>query len=203
MHRLTMLAKSRVTASAAVLAAALLAGSVSVAIAVPVPYSTSGVSVTGLGHGADFPASGFDDLDLAAASGFGPGSVLLNEATFTAGPNSDADHTETGSINESVKIGTITQGISIPYSIEIASADTLSLLDGPVYWFGAFKLTLLPLILGPNGGGPVTADYMGDISAVPLPGSLPLFAGGLAGLGLLLRLRGRKKSRGVTSRVAA
>ena len=184
----------RATQSFALVAvtSAFLALSGSAAYAVP--YSTGGLFVDKLGLEANY-VSDYDKLTLAAYNNDAVGTVLLNPATFDVGYNATIPAPHMGTLSETVTIDGIQNTISIPYTIDIAYSDTLHLIGGAVYWFGAWKLTLSDLFTGAQPIGSQSYDYEGTISPVPLPASLPLFAAALAGLAVLARLRGRKGKR--------
>lgn len=165
-----------------------------------VTYATSGFSLGGLG---DTIGSGYDYLAGTSVTGAlsGPGTIELNELYFTAGVNALAPqyYPNTYSIAQTMTIGSASQQISIPFSLDISYSDTLTIVGGATFSFldagTLWQVAVNGLTLGPNPGltmtGSLTAQVTG-VSQAPLPAALPLFASGLGGMGLFAWWRKRK-----------
>ena len=154
----------------------------------PVSYQADGASYTGLG--AQY-ISAYDILNLLSNSDTiaGPGNYLLNDVYFEVGINSSTGHTDTGTLLEALTVGAALINLSIPYSLNVAASDTISIL-GTTVWTSGLKIVVNPLTLKAGDYyGTDTGKLTMDVSAVPIPSALPLFAGGLACLGLLGRRR--------------
>lgn len=160
-------------------------------------FSTSGASEAGLG---DQIGSGFDILTLQSTSGTftGPATITLNTVDFTAGINAVAPATYSNLfITEALAFNNgIQQQLTLPFSVSINYTDMLSIaggtfsfLDGDSTW----QLVVNPLILGPNPGGTMSGYLTAQVSEVPLPAALPLFASGLGGMSLLSWWRKKRK----------
>ena len=157
----------------------------------PVDYATGGASYTGLGKQYD---SVYDILKLlpkATASINGAGPYLLNDVYFEYGLNSNSEHTDTGTLSEDLTLdGLAPITLTFPFSIFIAARDTIS-ISGITVLVPGLKIVVNPLTLT------AVQDYYDHntgqlwmtVSAVPVPGALPLFASGLACLGWLGRRR--------------
>ena len=109
-------------------------------------------------------------------------------------------------INVTISInGGGAQPLNIPFNLTlgflgdtltIVGGTTISLLAGSSFW----QIVVNPLILGPQNSGTTTAFLTAQVtdppvSAAPLPGALPLFASGLAAMGLFGAWKAKRKIR--------
>jgi hypothetical protein len=189
----------------AVMAAAALVSFAPAANAVS--YSTVGVPmVTGIGAQGSYVPSVYDQLTLDPNTGTftTPGTINLNWVTFTDANNSDIAHFVTGTVHEDVTLNGFTVNVAVPYTVDINASDTLNLVGGGVYSFGAWTLTLLSY--GPVSiyqAGTYSGWFEGLVSPLstalttPLPAALPLFATGLGAMGLFGWRRKRKNAAAV------
>jgi hypothetical protein len=147
-----------------------------------VPYTTDGGTFTGLG--AQFTST-FDVLELGAVnSDWTTGTLLLNPLVFTAGANSNSDHTDTGFLTELLTFNGFTQTLTIPFTIAISNADTITLTGGGAYFFPGYEVTLNSVSLS-SGGDPVTDNLTANVTAVPEPATWAMMLLGFAGLGFM------------------
>lgn len=160
-------------------------------------YTTSGLAqpLTGLG---DTIGSQYDQLSVGGITdNLQTGTVVLNTLAFTAGINALVPQTYTGvySITETMAFdGGAPQQLTIPFNLSINYSDTLTIVGGATLSFldagTLWQIVVNGLTIGPNPGGTILANLTaqvtnspGGVSQAPLPGALPLFASGLAGLG--------------------
>ena len=170
-------------------------------VAHAVSYSTSGFSLGGLG---DTMNSGYDYLTGTSEGGplSDPGTILLNSVSFTAGVNATApqNYPNQYSIVETLTIGSNSQQITIPFSLDISYSDTVTIAGGTTFSFldggSLWQVVLNALTLGPNPGGTIsgllTAQVSDPVPQTPLPAALPLFASGLGGMSLFAWWRRRR-----------
>lgn len=160
-----------------------------------VSYMTTGGSQTGIG---DVIGYGYDQIILHPYTSTisGPGTYTLNPIDFVAGPNRYDATIVFGSLSENLTVGSTTQTLTIPYSVAIGSADTLTIFGGTTLWFTGWKVVLDSLTIGPNGGGggphgsgTMSSYLTATVSPVPLPPALILFGTALAGMAVLGRRR--------------
>ncbi len=167
-------------------------------------YSTSGASLLSIG---DNIGSLYDQLFLTAASGTitAPGTYTLNSVEFAAGANSNYNEVVPGSISQQLTIDGVSQTLTIPFSLDVNAADTMTIFSGAALTFAGWQVVLNSLTIGPNGGGSLfgiltaeiseTQSFAAEALAVaetPLPAALPLFAGGLGVIGVVAHRRKRK-----------
>jgi hypothetical protein len=187
-------------------AAVVVAGSVlvlSVPAAKAATYSTSGAP-TQMSLG-DTIGSAYDKLTINAAGGtLSDGTIILNSLVFIAGINATVPqyYNSISSISETLTVDGSSKPLVIPFNLNISYSDTLtiiggatlSFLDGTTIW----NIVVNGLTIGPNPGGPMTANLTAQVSdapgAAPLPASLLLFATGLGAIGLFGWRRKQKAS---------
>ena len=138
--------------------------------------------------------SGYDYLTGTSEGGplSDPGTILLNSVSFTAGVNATApqNYPNQYSIVETLTIGSNSQQITIPFSLDISYSDTVTIAGGTTFSFldggSLWQVVLNGLTLGPNPGGTMsgllTAQVSDPVPQTPLPAALPLFASGLGGI---------------------
>ena len=156
-------------------------------------YTADGITQGSLG--AQF-TSDFDIIILSTFAGpiTGPGTYRLNPLEFIVGINAYKPYTFTGTLTQNINWGGNTKPLTIAFSIIISTSDTLVIPGGETLFFPGYKLVVDALLppLGPVG--PYTGSQKGEltatVTAVPIPASLPLFAGGL---GLMGWLAGRRR----------
>jgi hypothetical protein len=173
-----------------------------------VTYSTSSLSLTGLGNQMG-SASTYDQLIVtgiqngafpAASTG---GQVTISNLQFIAGVNAYVPAVNNLSFSESMNLsdgaGTT---LVIPFTLSINYQDTLtilgttfSFLDGGSLW----QVAVNGLTIGPNPGGSMYGTLTAQVrdppvGAAPLPAALPLFVSGLAAMGLVAWRRKRKNA---------
>lgn len=185
--------------SKATLAAVFVAVAISVSFAPDahaVTYSTSGTSeLFSLGDQLG-TSSDYDQLVVNGVSGtLTTGTITLNTLDFTAGVNAIVPATYTYSFDETMTVsnGGGTQTITVPFSISINTADTISILGGDSLTFVVgntdWDIVLNALTIGPNPGGTMIANLTATVTdapgVTPLPGTLVLFASGIGIIGLI------------------
>ncbi len=178
----------------------LLAGAALAAVLAPATANAAVVFTTDANHYeglGDTIGSAFDQIDLSSVTNTftGYGTYLLNKVTFTVGVNATAGgYTQTGTLTNT---GTSTLGgfaYSIPYSIFISSADTITLGGNSIVWSG-FNIKFNELTLS-SGSEPVFGDLTATVTGVPEAASWALM---LAGFGLVGgAMRRRRQSAQVT-----
>ena len=166
-----------VAAAALALAAAAPAAAVN--------YVTGTSTFTGLG---DTIGSPYDQITLNGVSGSatGPGTYLVNTVDFTVGLNSNDSHTNTGSFTNTATVDGSPFSYTVPYTIAISSADTITIGGNTVHIDGV-KVTFNPLVLN-SGGGTVSGDLTASVS-VPEPATWAMMLAGFGLVGLGLRRR--------------
>jgi hypothetical protein len=116
------------------------------------------------------------------------GCVSFTNSTWTAGGGAQTLTVTNGALTDMITLTNYAFSTAGNGDLSINGSGT-SQINGGVITPIVFSLT--SQLGGANPGDPVS--YSASLSTVPLPGALPLFATGLAGLGML-RLR-RKKAR--------
>jgi hypothetical protein len=152
-------------------------------------YSTGGGSVVGIGDNLN---TLFDQLSLTALSDTafnGPGIYKLNDLTFTVGVNSSYiyDPAVVPLLSESLTINGVTHALNVPYSIHIDYSDTIKIASSNVIplYFPGYKVTINPLVLGPDGIGSYPGVLEATISSVPEPSTWAMMILGFMGVGFL------------------
>jgi hypothetical protein len=163
------------------------------------PFNNSGVptvvgTVNGTGGTMNFtldvddPAA-FNVFGTFAMDVFGPGNVLLGHIDLSGGPIIDGlGPTDFGAIDPPGVFGGL-PNISL-WHLDVAGAAQLPLTLQETAFLTGFDP------FNPVLPGDLTGDLvLNPVSAVPLPGALPLFATGLAALGLIGRRRRARASK--------
>jgi hypothetical protein len=140
-------------------------------------------------------STGNADLLTGTISGptnFGPGLGVLTFASSSSGPIVGFDATDTAPFNRDLRIPTgYVNDSALGTSTDTFAMQTLAslgLTPGTYQW-----------TWGTGADQSFTVQIIGTVSSVPLPGALPLFATGLAGLGLLGWRRKKKAAAGSAS----
>jgi hypothetical protein len=188
------------------LAAAVVAGALLVSLgsaANALTYSTSGLGTTLVSLG-DTLHTQYDQLQVVGVSNttFSPGdTILLNTLNFTAGVNALVPANYSFSFSESMRIGTSSGTLVVPFTLSINYSDTLKvaastlsiLIDGNLW-----NLAVNALQIGPNPGGPAETGSLTaritEVGQTPLPAAVVLFGTGLGAMGLFSRRRKSKVS---------
>ncbi len=178
----------------------LFAGAALAAALAPVSANAAIVFTTNANHYeslGDSIGSTFDQIDLSSVTNTftGYGTYLLNKVTFTVGVNAQAGgYSQSGTL---ANAGTSTLGAfaySIPYTIFISSADTITLGGDTVVWNG-YNIKVNELTLS-SGSAPVFGDLTATVTGVPEAATWALM---LAGFGLVgSAMRRRRQSAQVT-----
>jgi hypothetical protein len=199
-----MVANSKL--AAAVLAGAMLVSFGSAANAVSLDYSTLGAPTQIKLGDAIGAASTYDWLQIQGASGkinADPSTILLNTLSFTAGVNAIVPAVYNGvySFTETMKIGTGTGTLVVPFNLSINYSDTLTVVGGTklsiLVGANLWNIVVNALTIGPNPGGTQIGYLYAQVSdpqATPLPAALVLFGSGLGAIGLFSRRRKSKAS---------
>jgi PEP-CTERM motif len=180
-------------------ARALIAGFVAIGYGAVTPahadsFSTSGGSVFSIG---DQIGSTFDQIVLDPFSGVlnGAGTYVLNPLHFIVGINAtQATLNNTGSFSEMLTIGSETQTLTIPFSVDINYSDTLRILGGSTLAFSGYTVTLNSLGPVTQGVGTYDAALTATVAAVPEPEIYAMMMAGLGLLGWHTRRKNRKES---------
>jgi len=153
-------------------------------------YSTTGTWLDKVGDNIGSP---YDIILLSAVDGTitGPGTYGLNRVHFIVGINSTHVDVLPGLLSQSLTVGAVTQTLIIPFSLDINYSDTLSIFGGTTLYFPGYKFVVNGLVLGPVGpySGSQRGRLTAEVTAVPIPAALPLFAGSLSLLCWLARRR--------------
>jgi hypothetical protein len=205
MRMLSAIVSKRVIANAT-LASAVVVGAALISFvpaANALTYSTSGAPEQfALG---DTLHTQYDKLIINPSSGtlVDGGTITLNSLTFIAGVNATVPqfYSNISSISETIKVGTSTQPLVIPFNLNISYSDTLTIIGGTTLSFldgtSIWNIVVNGLTIGPNSGGPMYANLTAQVSdpvATPLPAALLLYATGLGAMGLFGWRRKRKAS---------
>ena len=167
----------------------LLAGSLLAMVATaPVAaasYTTNTATFSGLG---DTIGSPFDQITLNGVSGTatGPGTYLINTVDFVVGLNSNDSHTSTGTFTDTGSVAGSPYTYTVPYSIAISNADTIT-IGGNTLYGGGYKVKFNTLTLT-SGNGTVSGDLTATVS-VPEPSTWAMMVAGFGLVGLGTRRR--------------
>lgn len=178
-------------------------------VAHAVTYTTSGSSEL-FSLGDQMGSS--SDYDQLAVTGVGPttlssGTITLDTLEFTAGVNAFVPASYDYSFDETMTLsnGGGTQTLTVPFTISISTADTISILGGTSLSFlvdgSIWDIVVNALTMGPNPGGSMFADLTAtavDPPPTPLPGTLALFASGLGAI-LLFGWRRNRQAPTITA----
>ena len=148
-------------------------------------YTTSTNTYTSLGDRLGTP---FDLATLNGVTGTAtaPGTYLVNTVDFTAGYNSNDDHTDTGTLTNSALVDGATFSYSVPYTIAISSSDTLT-LGGNSFDVNGVRVHFNTLTL--VSGGETESGNLTATVSVPEPASWAMMVAGLGLVGLGVRRR--------------
>jgi hypothetical protein len=205
-----MLRVRKVIVTNAKFAAVVVAGSallLSAPAAEAASYITSGAP-TQMSLG-DTIGSAYDQLAINGASGqLSDGTIILDSLIFTAGINATVPqyYNSISSISETLTVDGSSKPLVIPFNLNISYSDTLTIIGGTTLSFldgtSIWNIVVNGLTIGPNPGGPMTANLTAqasDPAATPLPPALLLFGTGLGVMGLL----GRRKKKTAFAAIAA
>ena len=141
-------------------------------------------------------------LDLAGATGilFGPTNIVLiatDDLSSVTSVVSLTDFDFSPSLSPTPATWTFDTGVSFDLtSVSVASQDANAIILQGMGILSATGFDDTPATLTWTGKGPGTVafdcTYSATITAVPLPGALPLFGSALAGLGFVARRRRAK-----------
>jgi len=152
-------------------------------------YSTGGGGVVGIGDNLN---TLFDQLSLTPLPDTifnGPGIYKLNDLTFTVGVNSSYIYNpaHVPALSEILTINGITHTLNVPYGIHIDYSDTITIAAANVspLYFPGYRVTLEPLVLGPDGVGAYAGVLEASISSVPEPSTWAMMILGFMGIGFV------------------
>ncbi len=151
-----------------------------------VVYTTDTILFTGVG---DTIGSQFDMVTFGSATGdyTGNGTYLFNDVTLAVGLNSNDSHVTTGTFTGTGQVGGVGFSYTVPYSISINAADTITIggnyvvVQGVGLHFNTLTLT--------SGGEPVTGQLTAVAGPVPEPAIWGLMIAGFGMVGFAARRR--------------
>lgn len=171
----------------------LLAGAALAAVLAPAGANAAVVFTTNANHYeglGDTIGSTFDKIDLSSVTNTftGYGTYLINDVTFTVGVNANAGgYSQSGTLANAgtSSIGAFTY--TIPYTISISNADTITLGGNTIVWNG-FNIKFNELTLS-SGSEPVFGKLTATVTGVPEAASWAMMLAGFGLAGAAMRRR--------------
>lgn len=154
-------------------------------------YITDTATFTGLG---DAIGSSFDQVVLNSVAGIfsGPGTYLVNTVDFTVGINSNDSHVNAGTFTNTGTVDGKPFSYSVPYTIAISYADTITIGGNSVIYNG-YNIHFNTLSFT-SGGGTVSGDLTATVTSVPELATWGMMVAGFGAIGYATRRRARVRT---------
>jgi hypothetical protein len=176
----------------------------SVGAANAVTMTTSGAPTqSSLGLDPNFPNSTYDQLVIGSNGGVTlglPGTYTFNEMDFIVGYNAYVPQAGYSySFSETVNFGGGPQGVTVPFTVDISSSDTITITGGQSFSYGGYNVVVNPFSQTyPNGDNyfnltaQVTQPF--GTSAVPESSTWAMMILGFLGVGFMAYRRKGNRS---------
>lgn len=134
--------------------------------------------------------STFDIVDFLGFSGVfsGAGVYTVSEVVFTVGVNANTAATTSDFFDLTGSFDGNPFAFSVPYTIQIDSADTLT-IGGNSLTAGGYNILFSKLTLNSGVGNPVSGTLTATVTAVPEPATWALMLIGFGAAGYAMRRR--------------
>lgn len=156
-----------------------------------ISFSTNSVNFIKLG---DELGTDFDKVSLGGLSGLftGAGTYDIFNVDFTAGPNRNSDATFNDNFLATGLVAGSGFSFSLPYTLKISSADTLT-LGGNTLVYGGYNILFNQLDLT-STGGTASGKLTATVSPVPEAGTWAMMLAGITIVGFAMRRRGKVRT---------